>query len=562
MTDALTIGQLQIACRAPGAESAHRMASRMTEIAHAELGCALEDALDAAFPSGWRGDGAVVSVHRVVLDLDVDLAADRQQIAKVWARALARAALSAVASGDAVRFDDGSARLAAFVADLVQGRAWSCWYWRDFDGVKLLPLSTALRTVLLRDASHGLAALRRCPPDTRAQILEAMAPSQTRECLDAFVAVEPVRSGAGIDNVAAWAVGILRNPARHRPVSPAHLALEMLCTPDRHIANGAADLGAERLLNLAEALSEIDEDVPGSHAPPTPNRKGNRQLPTSHEPNRVQIGAALRRATAAAVGPLHDPGTQTPGPATDTPFGGAFLLWPHIAALPVTPITAGWSTDLGAPDAVLRWRVLARCFGPLVERRVLNDSLLMRLFAPDPCPAAADILDWTEAQARDADACLPIAWLEAERVTAAHWRQISGLLRVLKGSGQGYWLRVGQVEDHPETLANEALPSPLETDLQDAETLLAPDAPVLVGQLAQIALKRFAYGQPGFANASVAYLQRSFLSMSARTVQNEDAFVAALGPVPLAILLNLTGAGRMSYALPGGETVRLVQGGG
>jgi hypothetical protein len=176
------------------------------------------------------------------------------------------------------------------------------------------------------------------------------------------------------------------------------------------------------------------------------------------------------------------------------------------------------------------------------------------LFAPEPEAEPPDDRpkDWRAALDD---------WFCEESVGAADWRAVGQRLWVLKGAGQGYWLRVTDAPGASPFAAAEDLRAAAEVDADDAERLGIADDP-RVGQLAQIVCKRMAWRLPGFANASVGYLHRNFLSMPAEIAASDERVEVRLGAAPLGLMLNLTGMSRQRYRLADGRLVVLSQGEG
>src|SRR5207244_767452 len=77
------------------------------------------------------------------------------------ARALAAALERSVERADGLAFRDRAELLAAFYCALAEGRAWERWWFEVFDGLRPLSASAALRTSLINEGEHGVAALAR-----------------------------------------------------------------------------------------------------------------------------------------------------------------------------------------------------------------------------------------------------------------------------------------------------------------------------------------------------------------------------------------------------------------
>jgi hypothetical protein len=119
-------------------------------------------------------EGEVWLVRRLDADVELDLAADDETLARAWADGVA-AALAArlgarrpAPAGGTEQVDDGivcfadrAEQLAAFVADLAGGRAWSRWWHAEFDGLRPLPVAAAIEAALVREPEPGRTALAR-----------------------------------------------------------------------------------------------------------------------------------------------------------------------------------------------------------------------------------------------------------------------------------------------------------------------------------------------------------------------------------------------------------------
>lgn len=90
-----------------------------------------------------QDDGAVYRIRELHVSLWLD--GDRhddQAIAAIWAELLARAVAGALRGGpsaNVMRYDDQAHFVAAFLADLLAGRAWSRWMYAEFRPLQGLP---------------------------------------------------------------------------------------------------------------------------------------------------------------------------------------------------------------------------------------------------------------------------------------------------------------------------------------------------------------------------------------------------------------------------------------
>jgi hypothetical protein len=97
------------------------------------------------------------------LDLNVSLddrSVHATYVADVSSRQLASCLAGVIQQGEesdtALRFENYASFVARFVLDLASNRAWGKWYYEEFEELRILSLSQAIRTVVLREP--GLAA--------------------------------------------------------------------------------------------------------------------------------------------------------------------------------------------------------------------------------------------------------------------------------------------------------------------------------------------------------------------------------------------------------------------
>jgi hypothetical protein len=489
---------------------------------------------------------AVLCIPRLEFELDIDLGADPAAIVRSWARGFLEALAGACEARGVVRFPDPASHLAGFLAELAAGQAWSAWFWREFDGLRPLPLPAAARTALLRQPALGLAALRVMAPLDLQRVLALL------EERDAQSVVEGVLAGIALEPPQADAASpaprqrvLLPEAAR---ASGAHLALFRLArgeTPELSGALPARDW-IERCARQLTATAH--------------GRTLGCQTEDSGEHEHQQPGAR----TGTSDPPSADAGSAAPPPGAEpmaTLWGGAFLLWPHLAAIPVERIAARWpGEDAELAAEALRWLALDCALG---GSPAMDPVLCAALRS---YPLTRDALAMCRARAGrtgpHAIAAALDAWFVEEGVAAAEWRQLSApsATHVLKGDRQGYWLRAARRSSPHRFPAVEAVFNDPSLDDRDATLLLGPGTALLIGQLAQIALRCFAWRIPGFATASAAFLRENFLSMDAAVALGERDVDASLGAAPIGVLLGMAGISRQTYRLASGVTVRLSQG--
>jgi hypothetical protein len=141
---------------------ASALTARLDSLVQERMAETVTEALDQVL-----GDDQTVYVLRQVqsrMALHVDSSATDGQLARRWGEHLAGAVLRGIAgdsndSTNLIRFIDQADYVAHFVADLLQGRAWDCWFYGSFGGLRSRSMRDALRHVLLDNRDHLPAIL-------------------------------------------------------------------------------------------------------------------------------------------------------------------------------------------------------------------------------------------------------------------------------------------------------------------------------------------------------------------------------------------------------------------
>lgn len=99
-------------------------------------------------------------IRKLEVDVAVNSAWQDDVIIANWARKFVATLSAEIESGtyndSVVRFSDRKEYVAQFLVDLLDGAAWSKWYYREFSGLKLLTSSSALRTALNREEKQDI----------------------------------------------------------------------------------------------------------------------------------------------------------------------------------------------------------------------------------------------------------------------------------------------------------------------------------------------------------------------------------------------------------------------
>jgi hypothetical protein len=442
----------------------------------------------AAAPHASETADAVWLLRRLEVDVALDAAADPDALAAAWGRAIAGATwrrLDAGADG-VVMFPDRAAYLASFLRDVAGGDASSLWYYGAFDGLRALPIAATLRTALLADADQGRRALLLLTPWEAAGVLAALGANEARRVLDGL-------AGAGQDSLpdplailAAW------QEAPGFGVCPDRLALACWLAILRHAGDsgvGSAGLSralAELWLTLLRGAAGVAASLCSGDLPALCRAVGpagaERLAPL------LQLSEAFRHRLASAPDSAD---ANSASAARDTPFGGLFLLLPHLAEPPLDALDR-----LEAPaPSLLRFLVLASCAGEEAAMAVFLDQVWRDLFAVPGGFLLRDLAAWSATLPDDA----------------------------LGPPG------AGSPSDAPHPVSRLAVP---------------------LAAAADAVLSRFARRLPGFSQSSPDYLRRNFLACRARVTFAPDVITAELGRPPLDLVLGMTGMARARLDLP------------
>ncbi|HEY0606887.1 MAG TPA: hypothetical protein VGD58_28465 [Herpetosiphonaceae bacterium] len=148
---------------APG--TANVLKSRLDRLGKQQVAEACAEALDQAMGD----DPTVYVIRRVTSRLALRSRLTDEQIARSWGRQMAKAIMQRLAgtgddSSQVVQFESQAVYVAHFIADLLENRAWSHWYYTPFQTLQALPPQSALQAVLAEHHAELpaiLAALHR-----------------------------------------------------------------------------------------------------------------------------------------------------------------------------------------------------------------------------------------------------------------------------------------------------------------------------------------------------------------------------------------------------------------
>ena len=552
-------------------------------------------------PSLPPADTSLWFIPRLDLDFSVSTEIHRADVVDVWSKEIARTLADALQSEDPgiVHFPDRATYLAHFLVDVVEQTAWDKWYYSSFEGLRLLPTSAVLRTAIADSREVGLQALALLSAFQRRNLVRSLSPADAQRTLTALAARTWANDEADcfllLSEVSKAALGMQSHEIDRRSL------LLFLAVCERR-----PELASETLRSAVVAWSHLtrclDEDATQTGKILGLIRDGN--LASLYAAVGVDVAeriSPLLRCPSEALDSLHQIGAQqkASGNARSprfTAFGGAFLLFPILDDLPLQQATLGWpDLDRTSPAVIVRFAILAKCFGKPRALGCLRDPLLRDLLQIPPAITAAAIANWFARISPNQLHAFLLANAAWHIDTAAVDSEICMLTRLAqKGTpmglfldcSRGVWLHAQRMHNartnfasrladfpQPTTLrchpslwqtAQDAFPKsqlqPLSADAAlsalplDLTYLALPrDLPVprsadlALSVAAQGVLRSFAAKLSGFARSSLDYLYRNFLDGAAALEEAADQNVITLARPPLHLVLAMAGLNRRRY---------------
>jgi len=161
----LTIDRLHIDLRATAAaERGEVVKRRVADTVPAGIARALR-----GLPDGR--DEALQFIERLEVECAVATDSDDDALVAAVAQAFLAAYGRAVATARGRRFDDWHDYLAQFWIALADDGLASAWWFDEFEGLRLLPASGALRTSILQAGAQALTVFQRMTPSTAQRVL-------------------------------------------------------------------------------------------------------------------------------------------------------------------------------------------------------------------------------------------------------------------------------------------------------------------------------------------------------------------------------------------------------
>lgn len=357
---------------------------------------ALPRMLAAVYDAEMDADERLVFIDRIEAPCVVATHWSDEAIARAFARSVALALVRGRDGVGAIVFNDRVEFIGAFIAALIDGHAFSRWWFSEFDGLRVLPLSTCLRTLVEMESVATWQAFARLSPDLQRQCASALSAGDAERVL---AAVERGASGA-LAPVGAL-IDALEGVAAVLPPGPNRLVLS-LAVLERRAAGAASSQNLAALRVLTKLLDGMAGEPP-PQASPDPagvliawcDRAGiagaDRAIALRFQADALVRHIAERQRARGEAGI-----DRTDAPVIYTPHGGAIVLCVLLAKLGWWRRWRDWLRGAGAsqPDALaaeLALAVAARAVEPDRRLRVQEDPALRRVFAAPSPKELADI---------------------------------------------------------------------------------------------------------------------------------------------------------------------------
>lgn len=534
-------------------------------------------------------DAQVILIPELALDCTLDASCPADSILRHWSAELAQSLARTLAdpAGGVVRFHSRAAFQAAFVADLVRGLAWGRWWYRGFEGLRVLPPGAAIRTLVGDHPAAGHATLSLVEESLWPALARTLGPREAIRILWAWHDWGPRAESP--EPGGEWTAPPLPERLRGCPaLPPPLLALYLIARrlPKLEEPPSPARIG------LACWLALLLAQPPGHGIEALANSGNLRRLapvPDAQDPDWIALLALAdpgTRSAAAGIAAAARRAAQ-PGRRKDTeirtvpaPFGGLVWLLPAlrdllftarnstpvlVSALPRPPTDACW--DAGDAAARITLSILAGEGGTDLAQDPFWCAFLRLPPGLDP----EDLSAWLG----DQD---PVPALEALASSLTHLALGEPVLLRPPGQhgarGRAFLAERGtacpldpvpcapgsEVETPPIPFRERlALTRALGRDIATlgASPILARlPAPwrQLFVCLAQGTLRRTANRIPGSARASLHYLTANVFGIGGEArVEGWDLWRLQLERPPLHVLLALNGMARLDMSWPGGR---------
>src|SRR5215472_4596717 len=182
----LTVRNFAIECRTP-AEADPARSREVLDRTLAGIRRDLPQFLRHAL-SGQDARKDIVFVERLAFEATISADWSEDAIAAEIGRQILRQLWAHLSDPDTQRFADAAELLARFLLDVAEGAAFTRGWHRMFDGLKALPLSATIRTLIEYDAHAAVAAFARLDRGSVEKIVAQMNDADALRALTAVVA--------------------------------------------------------------------------------------------------------------------------------------------------------------------------------------------------------------------------------------------------------------------------------------------------------------------------------------------------------------------------------------
>lgn len=556
---------------AESAASVNTDKKRLDRMATEQLASTLGQAL-APLLTGKPG---LVLLDKLECELTLDSTLSDQAIVDSWTAEITRV-LSRRLRDDTSHamacYDHPSDLLAAFLIDLIKGQAWSSWVYHSFDGLKMLPLSTALRTAILDDPGVGLNVLLGMKRHEQLMIIRSLSEVESIRVLSTLARSEgdteldpDTIARHLVTSIQPWSITLNGQGALSLWLFlQANSTLRMVCRTQELLIREMVRL-KDRLNDsglVSKTFAKEDSAVCEKYIHET------RVIARLSLPVRKQIlNLLLQDQGDEGCAEVHR-ATGTDGEVKFTLNGGAIILLRFIAELPIADLP-GVDTD---EAACLRLMILAKAIGGDRFSQLFNDPVLRDLLGLPPAMTVASAINW----ALSKQLSIWQKWLsiigdwrrglwnatEEEQVLCNRF----GIHRLVTERVKGAWLyavsakNLSELNQKCPPLSGLSLPPEnrmLRRSLEDYSYLRVPliaekseNVDLAFSVMAQGVLRDFSFCLSGFADSSLSFLYDNFLDFSARMEKVEDGYHAHLGRPSLNVILNMTSLQREQFSLP------------
>lgn len=517
----------------------------------------------------------LVLLDKLECELTLDSTLSDQTIVDSWASEITRV-LSRRLRGDTSQaiacFDHHADLLAAFLIDLIKGQAWHTWVYRSFDGLKMLPLSVALRTAIIDDTGAGLNVLLGMKKHEQLMIIRSLGEVESNRVLSTLARSEgdtvldpDTIARHLLTSIQPWSITLHGQGALSLWLFlQANSSLRMNCK--------AQELLIREMVHLKEKLKDSE-----------PFKKTFAKEDTAlrekyiHE-TEIIAGLSLpirKQILNLLLQDQDDEGCAdiyqekgVDGKVRFTLNGGTILLLRFIAQLPIADLPAVDEEDA----ACLRLMILAKTMGGDHFTQVFNDPVLRDLLVVPAALTVTAAKSWAVSQQLS-------TWQKWLSVIA-DWRRglwntkedeqvlcnRFGIHRLVTESVKGAWLSAAtnvnravlKKEIIPENCSN--VPPEkrmLRRSLADLCYLRVPmiaekseNIDLALSVMTQGVLRDFSFCLSGFADSSLSFLYDNFLAFSAQMEKVEGGYHVHLGRPSLNVILNMTSLQREQFSLP------------